>query len=285
MNVRMWLVALGLVASAPSLGTAQVGAVGRAAADRLGRLLGREATPGAAGALAGRVEALAARHGDDAARAGVRVGPGAIPVIEGAGAEGGRAAALLARHGEAAAAVAADPRLLALWRRHGDDAARALVRHPGVAGPAIEALGAPAARALAALSPRSARRLAMMAESGELARMGRAGELLEVVRRHGDRAMDFVWANKGALAVATTLAAFLADPKPFINGAKDLAGVAAKAVAEPASRMPGRVAAEVARRLDPTLVSVVGLMIVAAALVRIAPRRPGNAPRTPQTRG
>ena len=35
-----------------------------------------------------------------------------------------------------------------------------------------------------------------------------------VIERYGDRALTFVWRNKGALTVATMLETFLADPEP-----------------------------------------------------------------------
>jgi len=34
--------------------------------------------------------------------------------------------------------------------------------------------------------------------------------------------MDFIWKNKGALAVGATLTAFLSNPEPFINGVQHL---------------------------------------------------------------
>jgi hypothetical protein len=55
----------------------------------------------------------------------------------------------------------------------------------------------------------------MLAEDGGLARSGRCNELLAVIERHGDRALDFTWRHKGALAVATVLGTFLADPEAF----------------------------------------------------------------------
>jgi hypothetical protein len=50
----------------------------------------------------------------------------------------------------------------------------------------------------------------------------RSAELLSVVRRYGDGAMDFIWRNKGALTVATLLGTFLADPEAYVSGAKQL---------------------------------------------------------------
>src|SRR6185503_5178963 len=101
----------------------------------------------------------------------------------------------------------------------------------------------------ATVGPPNARRLAIMVQGGELARIGRAGELLEVIGRYGDRAMEFIWRHKGALAVSVVLA-FLADPGPFLDGARDLAAVAAEAAARPVLSIPGRIASEMMRRAE-----------------------------------
>ena len=86
---------------------------------------------------------------------------------------------------------------------------------------------------MAALAPRNARRLAILAEDGALARSGRWGELVAVIERHGDRALDFVWRHKGALAVATVLGTFLADPEAFLGGGRELIGGAAREATQP----------------------------------------------------
>jgi hypothetical protein len=106
--------------------------------------------------------------------------------------------------------------------RHVDDLARVAARHTLAATP-LRALS----RAMPRLTPRNGRRLAMLAEDGALARSGRWDELVAVIERHGDRAMSFVWRNKGALAVATVLGTFLADPEAFLGGGRELIGGAA----------------------------------------------------------
>src|SRR5947208_3262448 len=78
--------------------------------------------------------------------------------------------------------------------------------------------------------PRGARRRAILAEDHTLATLGRTGDVLAVVGRHGDRALDFVWRHKGALAVGAVLAEFLADPAPFLDGTRRLVVGAADAV-------------------------------------------------------
>lgn len=136
--------------------------------------------------------------------------------------------------------------------------------------PLVSSLGRPAARALAALAPRQARRLAILADSGDLARIGRTPELLAVVARFGDRAMAFVWGHKGALAVSATLAAFLADPRPFLDGAKNLA----VAVARPLAEVPGRVALAAARSIAWWIVGLCGAVFLGFVAIRRLRRVP-----------
>ena len=116
--------------------------------------------------------------------------------------------------------------------RHVDDAARAVTPHLKV-GMTLVPLARSSSRAMTALAPRNARRLAMLAEDGARARSGRWGELVAVIERHGDRAMDFIWRNKGALAVATALGTFLADPEAFLGGGRERIGKAAREATEP----------------------------------------------------
>lgn len=265
----MIVITLGLGPVPVAAGVA--GRAAREAAEHAARLLGKEATRVGTEAL--RVEALSTRHGDDVVRAIRKTGPGAVRLIEDAGEHGDEVARLLARHGEAAGWVAASPRRLALVRAHGDDAARALLRHRRVAESALAAFGRPAARALNAVGPRNARRLAIMVETGELARIGRTAELFEVIGRYGDQALDFVWRHKGTLAVSAVLAAFLADPGPFLEGTRDLAGVASEAAARPILSIPGRVAAEVVRRTDGMAVAIVLVVIVSTGLALWRRRR------------
>jgi hypothetical protein len=116
--------------------------------------------------------------------------------------------------------------------RHVDDAARAVTPHLNV-GMTLVPLARSSSRAMAALAPRSVRRLAIPAQDGALTRSGRWGELVAVIERHGDRAMDFIWRNKGALAVATVLGTFLADPEAFLGGSRELIGGAALEATQP----------------------------------------------------
>jgi hypothetical protein len=141
-----------------------------------------------------------------------------------------------------------------------DDDFAALVRHPGLAEPLLVRSEAPAARALGALSPRHARRLAMRADEPWFARSGRATELLDVIGRHGDRALEFVWKHMAVLAGGAALAAFLAHPEPYLDGVVRLAGTAAGAAAAPATEA----AREAARATNWTLLGLAGMLLLFA---------------------
>ena len=184
--------------------------------------------------LAERIAVAAARHGDDAIAAVRKVGPKALSLADDAGEQAPKVLRLLSKHGEDAAVwVVRRPGGMELLSRFGDDAAEVLIKHKGLAEPLLERVGGPAVKALGAVGPQGGRRLAMMAQGGELAAIGRGPELMQVIARHGDPAMDFIWRNKGPLAVGTTLAAFLAEPEAFLDGTNRLAGTVAENAVRP----------------------------------------------------
>ncbi|WP_169974038.1 hypothetical protein [Tautonia rosea] len=226
----------------------------REAAEYVVKKFGRAAAREGTETLAGRIASAGAKHGDDAIAAVRRVGPKALTLADEAGEMAPDAYRLLARHGEDAAVwVLGRPGGRRLFAAYGDDAAEALVRHKGLAEPVIERLGGPAVKALSTVSPRGGRRLAMMADGGDLAAIGRGDELMAVIARHGDPAMEFIWRNKGALAVGTTLAAFLAKPEAFLDGTNRLAGTVAETAVRP-------LAEETARGLS---LAIRGLIVLA----------------------
>lgn len=130
--------------------------------------------------------------------------------------------------------------------------------------------GAPAARALAVVDPRNGRRLAMLLD-GELAAAGRHPEVLGVVAKHGDRAVNFLWENKGTIAAGAALTAFLADPEPFLNGTSRLAGRVSDGVIAPVVHETGRAVSN----LVWAAAGLVALLGAAGALVAV--KRPGLA--------
>ncbi len=148
----------------------------------------------------------------------------------------------MAQYGEHGAnRIVSRPQAMKLVAEHGDAVAAVLVKHAGgIAEPVVERFGAGAVRALEAASPQGGRRLAMMVADGELAKTGRAAELLDVIGKYGDPAMDFIWRNKGSLAVGTTLAAFLATPETFLKAGQGVAKTVAENAIRPLAEVPAQ---------------------------------------------
>ena len=109
----------------------------------------------------------------------------------------------------------------------------------------------------------------MMLDDGSFARIGHADQLLGVVERFGNRALDFIWRNKGVLAGGAVLAAFLSDPKPYLDGVVQLTGTVGAQVAEPLKE----VSLEAARQVNWTLLALVVILLGAMWTV-IRHRRP-----------
>lgn len=238
---------------------------------RFGRQVVREGTE----VLARKIEMAAARHGSEVFEAVRKVGPRALPLLEQAGAHSRQAARIMAQHGERGATwVVSRPQALKLVLEHGDGAADVLVKHAGgIAEPVVERFGARAVRALEATAPQGGRRLAMMMADGELTKIGRTEELLGVVAKYGDPAMDWIWRNKGSLAVGTTLAAFLASPETFLNAAQGMTKTVAENAVRPLAEVPGAVvkegAGELARHTNWTLVF---LVLIASVMLYVFAR-------------
>lgn len=209
---------------------------------------------------------VASEVGDEVVGAAARkVGPEQLArLTEQAGAHRAVAVQLAARHGDDAARLVSVPKHLDLVARYGDEAGESLLKHGDIAAPVVESFGKPAAAALRGVDGQNARRLAMMHADGELIRIGRTSEVLEVVARYGDRAARFVWEHKGALLVTAALTAFLLDPEPFLDGTVDIARIGLENVAKPLAQAPGQFAKEVARNTSWTLpVTIVTLALCA----------------------
>jgi hypothetical protein len=205
---------------------------------------GAKVAPSAARAT----EKLIASHGDDALRAANAVGWKAVgEAVETAGERAPDVVKYMARRGKDSIHVVATPKSTALFLKYGDDAGEALARHKGLAADLIGQGGQPMAKALATLETRGARQMAMLADEPATATLAKDPRLLDVVGRFGDRAMKFVWDNKGALLVGTGLASFAANPEPFLNGAAKLGDEGIKSVGEKAVDKGGEVAKELAR--------------------------------------
>jgi len=219
------------------------------AAEYIAQKFGRQAAKEGIETLAAKIETYAARHGDGFYAAVRRVGPSAFRLVEEGGEHAPQVIGILSRFGEDGAVwVASRPRAMKLVLEHGEGAAAVLAKTHGVAEPAVAALGKPAVNAFESLATgQSARRLAIMAsEGGELVASGRAPELLSVIAKYGDPAIEFLWKHKGVLGAGVALTVFLANPEPFISGAKDITEVLAENVVKPLAEVPAMMAREAA---------------------------------------
>jgi hypothetical protein len=243
--------------SFPSITLAQGKAIlAREAAEYLMRKFGKEATKVGVETLTRKIEALAIKHGDEVFIAVRKVGPRTLRLVEDAGEHGTESVKLLARYGDDAVWVVTKKNRMAIFVKCGDDAAEGMMKHGEIAEPLLTSFGKPAAGALKAVSSQNGRRLVMLAEDGQLAKIGETPELLEVVAKHGDRAADFIWRNTGAVTVTAALTAFLADPELFLDGATDITKIMAENAVKPIADVPGRVASEAARNTNWTVVVV-----------------------------
>ena len=230
---------------AMTTGAAQGGPIGtaaREAAEFALKKFGVKVVREGSEALTARIAAAAARHGDDVFEAVKKIGPKALSLADEAGENAPRVLRLLSRHGDDAARVVGHPQAMTLLSRYGDDVAEVLIRHKGIAEPVLASLGEPAVKAMAAVGDQGGRRLAMMAGGGDLAAIGRTPELLGVIGRYGDKAMDFIWKHKAVLAGGTALAAFLANPEPYLDGTNRFAETVAQNAVRPMVQAAGNAA-------------------------------------------
>lgn len=205
---------------------------------------------------------VVARHGDDALPLLRNSGHAGFAALKEAGEKAPDVIKLYIRNGDEAIWLISEPKKLAIFIKHGDAAADALLKHPGIADTLIGRFGDDAVGVLNRISRQSAQRLSIVADEGVLTATKQSPELLATVRRYGDEAVDFIWKNKGSLTVAATLTAFLNDPEPFINGSKDIAVGAIKPIG-----------VEVVRLTNWTPVMIIGVLAVAGLVaLRMRPR-------------
>ena len=186
-----------------------------------------------------------------------------IKVVEEAGENGPKLTKLMVREGDKAIHIIQRPGSTAIFIKHGDDAIPALLNHKGIAEELINAGGKPAISALNNLSPRSGRLLSNLARDPEAAALAKNPQVLEVIRKYGDEGMRFIWDNKGSLAVASVLTAFLADPERFMKGAAPLV----EPIAGPVSKATGEVAKQVAAVFPWNLAVIAGALLTGICVV------------------
>jgi hypothetical protein len=200
-----------------------------------------------------QVTKVAAKYGDEGLDAVRKVGPKGIKVIQEAGENGLDAVKLINRYGDDAIWVISKPKGMAIFVKYGDDGAKALIKHKGIAEEVIEAHGKSAVGALNAVGTREARQIAMLQKDGVI-KVGEQGDqLLDVIIRYGEKAMVFIWSNKGALAVTAGLGTFLANPEAYIEGGKEL-------IVEGVSRPATEMGKEVARNTNWTVLGLAGIV-------------------------
>lgn len=202
-----------------------------------------------------QVTKVAAKYGDEGLDAVRRVGPRGIKVIQEAGENGLGAVKLINRYGDDAVWVISKPNGMAIFVKYGDDGARALIKHKGIAEEVIEAHGKSAVGALNSVGTREARQIAMLQKDGVIKAGEQGDELLDVIVRNGDKAMAFIWRNKGALAVTAGLGTFLANPEAYIDGGKEL-------IVEGVSRPATEMGKEVARNTNWTVLGIAGIAVL-----------------------
>ncbi len=261
--LRVVILAALVGVSFPSISLAQGKAtLAREAAEYLMRKFGKEASKVGVETLTRKIETLAIKHGDDVFIAVRKVGPRTLRIVEDAREHGTKSVKLMARYGDDAVWVVAKKNRMAIFVKYGDHAAEGMMKHGEIAEPLLTSFGKPAAGALKAVSSQNGRRLAMLAEDGQLAQIGQTPELLEVVAKHGDRAADFIWRNKGALTFTAALTAFLVNPELFLDGATDITKIVAVNAVKPIADVPGKVASEAARNTNWTVVVVCGVCVL-----------------------
>ena len=227
----------------------------REAMEFAGKKFGREVAEEGAERLTAKLVQLGARYGDDlVATAFKKVGPRAGRIASEAGEHGGVALRLLAQHGDDALPIVSRVASLNAVARYGDDVAGTLIKHGAVGEEILERLGMQGAEALGKVGQQNGRRLAMMAADGQL-----KPELLSVISRFGDSACDFIYRNKGALAVGATLTAFVTSPEEFLNGTKALTEAVADATIRP-------IVTEAAKKTNWTALAITTVIVAGALL-------------------
>jgi|GEM_PF-732017 len=214
--------------------------VARELVEQISKKFTKEVAEEGADRLATRLQPLLAKFGTEGSEAITRVGPRAVTLLEEAGEESVVVARMLARHGDDALWAVQNPARRSLIANLGDDAGVSLMRHGTIAENVLAQSGKPSVAALNRLSAQGGRRLAILAEDPSTRSLATNTDVLAIIGKYGDRAMDFVWRNKLALLTGTTLAAFVANPEPFLDGAIQVAEVASTQIAKPIAEEIGK---------------------------------------------
>jgi len=168
----------------------------------------REVAEEGAQKLESRFVKAISQYGDDVAGAARKMGPRiALSAVERHGADGAK---ILVKFGDnGARLLATDGRAAVhVFTSLGDEGVALMIRRHGEV---------------------TAARLPDLASA--IAASSRQRDVLAVLDRYGDRACAFIWRNKGVIFGGAALAAFLANPVPYLDGVKELAGAPIEAIA------------------------------------------------------
>lgn len=177
-------------------------------------------------ALGERALKLQAKHGEEASKLMIKAGPSAVRALERAGDKAPEIIRLYNKMGKGALSLAENKRGLTLIMDLGDDVAPVIAKHSDKATDLITVYGRRAIEPLKQVNRQDAVKLALLHKDKVLTTDPDRIKLLDICGKYGKRGVDFIYDNKGKLLVAATLATFVADPEPYINGAKELASTA-----------------------------------------------------------
>ncbi|HMO50087.1 MAG TPA: hypothetical protein PKE26_05140 [Kiritimatiellia bacterium] len=185
----------------------------RAPSKAMGRLLNE--SPEAVGKVI-------SRYGDDGIHVVDRFGGPAMKVLlENPDDVGRSAMRMMTKHGDEAVKMAQNPAGLRIMVKESDEMFKAMAKTRHQAYPVLAQHGELGAKALNNLTPARQRELIRLHQERRFSEAD-FDKLLKVVGNYGNKGMDFIWRNKGALVVAGGLTAFVANPEPFIEGIRKL---------------------------------------------------------------
>ncbi len=201
-----------------SVQAAVSGSVLRETAEYILKKFGKGVAGGTIEEVTEATEKMLVKYGDDVLPLLREAGHSGFNALREAGEEAPKVIKLYAKRGNDAIWVMSENRKLALFLKYGDNAAAALIKHPSIADDVIEKFGTDAATALNAVSRQNAQRFGMLATEGFFTSTPQSAGLINIIGKHGDSAMNFIWRNKGALTVTAVLLKFYTDPQSFISG-------------------------------------------------------------------
>ena len=196
------------------------------------------------------------KYGDEAIPFIRRTGHVGVEALEYAGDDAPKLLKFFAKNADEAVWIASREKSLIIFLKYGEVAGKAMYKHPGIGEKMIAKYSDNAAGALTKVSRRNAQRMGMLESEGIFSATPKSGKLLGVINKYGDPAANFIWKHKGVLMGGALLVAFIHDPKPYIDGAKDLVG---DAVVKPTMENIGK---PIAKSVNWTLILILILSLI-----------------------